>query len=110
MNNLRFAVVATLILNLSATTKEKKIKHSDLPAAVKKSVGMQIHGAKIRCFIRFTEKRAFYDFLDRSWQGGAGFSVMGGIFRAWMVGIIWLTIWSVMIVGRLGSQKALRSW
>jgi hypothetical protein len=33
-----FAVVASLILTHTALTQEKKIKHSDLPAAVKKTV------------------------------------------------------------------------
>lgn len=44
------AVVASLILTLPAFTQEKKIKHSDLPEAVKKTVATQVHGAKIRGF------------------------------------------------------------
>jgi hypothetical protein len=42
--------------------KEKKIKHSDLPAAVKKTVAVQISGARIRGFSEEKENgQTFYE-------------------------------------------------
>jgi hypothetical protein len=61
-----FAVVASLILTLPAFTQEKKIKHSDLPAAVKKTVATQIHGAKIRGFSE--EKENGQTFYEAEWM------------------------------------------
>jgi uncharacterized membrane protein YkoI len=42
------AVVASLFLNLPALTQERKIKRSDLPPAVEKTVAVQSQGATIR--------------------------------------------------------------
>jgi len=57
-----FAVLASLILTLPAFTQEKKIKHSDLPAAVQKTVTEQSQGAKIRAFSEEKEKgQTFYE-------------------------------------------------
>lgn len=65
MNNLPvigLAVVASLILSFPAFTQEKKIKHSDLPPVVKKTVTGQIHGAKIRGFSEEKENgQTFYE-------------------------------------------------
>ncbi len=56
------AVVASLILTFPAFTQENKIKHSALPAAVKKTVATQIHGAKIRGFSEEKEHgQTFYE-------------------------------------------------
>ena len=57
-----FAVVASLILTLPAFTQEKKIKHSDLPVAVQKTVTEQSQGAKIRGFSEEKDKgQTFYE-------------------------------------------------
>jgi hypothetical protein len=65
MNMLRVietAVLASLILNLFALTQEKKIKHSELPAAVEKTVAVQISGARIRGFSEEKENgQTFYE-------------------------------------------------
>ena len=44
------ALIAAALLILSASSQEKKIKRSDLPAAVEKTVAAQTQGATIRGF------------------------------------------------------------
>ena len=62
LRTIGFAVVACLILTVPAFTEEKKIKQSDLPAAVKETVTTQIHGAKIRGFSEEKENgQTFYE-------------------------------------------------
>jgi hypothetical protein len=47
--------LATLLISVTATAQEKKIKRSDLPPAVEKTVAAQSSGATIRGFSQETE-------------------------------------------------------
>jgi hypothetical protein len=64
MNRRRIAVIISGILLLAATTfaqdREKKIKQSDLPAAVQKTVAAESKGATVRGFSKETEKGQTY--------------------------------------------------
>jgi hypothetical protein len=58
MNILRFSILiafATLLISAMATAQEKRIKRSDLPAAVEKTVAAESKGATIRGFSQETE-------------------------------------------------------
>jgi hypothetical protein len=56
------AAVATLFLTLPALTQEKRIKRSDLPPAVEKTVEAQSSGASIRSFSEEVENgQTFYE-------------------------------------------------
>jgi hypothetical protein len=61
---MRIAVIISGILLLTATTfaqeSEKKIKQSDLPAAVQKTVTAESEGATVRGFSKETEKGQTY--------------------------------------------------
>jgi hypothetical protein len=55
-------VVSTMLLSLSLLAQEKKIKRSDLPPAVEKTVAAQSMGATVRGFSREQEKEGtFYE-------------------------------------------------
>ena len=64
MQRMRIAVIISGILLLTATTfaqeSEKKIKQSDLPAAVQKTVTAESEGARVRGFSKETEKGQTY--------------------------------------------------
>jgi uncharacterized membrane protein YkoI len=56
------AVVAGLLLSVPAWTQEKKIRRSDLPPAVEKTVAAQSRGTTIRGFSREKENgQTFYE-------------------------------------------------
>ena len=56
------ALVATVFLNLQAVTQEKKIRRSDLPPAVEKTVAVQTQGATVRGFSEEKENgHTFYE-------------------------------------------------
>jgi hypothetical protein len=61
---MRIAIIVSGILLLTATTfaqeSEKKIKQSDLPAAVQKTVTAESKGATVRGFSKETEKGQTY--------------------------------------------------
>ena len=55
-------MVATVFLNLQAVTQEKKIRRSDLPPAVEKTVAVQTQGATVRGFSEEKENgHTFYE-------------------------------------------------
>lgn len=57
-----FALLASLVLTLSAFSQEKKIKRSDLPPAVEKVVAARSQGATIRGFSEEKENgQTFYE-------------------------------------------------
>jgi hypothetical protein len=57
-----FSVLASLLFTLPASTQEKKIKRSDLPPAVEKTVAAQSQGAIIRGFSEEKENgQTFYE-------------------------------------------------
>lgn len=63
MRDFQIALVSVLLLLPSTTfaqDAEKRIKRSDLPAAVEKTVGSEAHGAKILGFSVETENGASY--------------------------------------------------
>src|SRR6202007_2963717 len=53
-------VIASLLFAISATAQEKKIKRSDLPAAVEKTVAAQSAGATVKGFTKETEDGKTY--------------------------------------------------
>jgi hypothetical protein len=56
------SLVAAMFLSIAALTQEKKIKRSDLPPAVEKTVAAQSQGATIRGFSQEKEKgQTFYE-------------------------------------------------
>ncbi len=65
MNALRticFSTVGCLLLTYPALSQEKKIKRSDLPAAVEKQVAAQSEGATVKGFNQEKEKgQTFYE-------------------------------------------------
>ena len=55
-----YAFAPLLLLSISAASAERKIKHSDLPAAVQAAVAAQSQGAKVRGFSEEKENGKTY--------------------------------------------------